>query len=895
MNAKTLILIDGSSYLFRAFHAMPALTNAQGLPTGAIYGVINMLKSLLTQYQPTYIAVVFDSQDHTFRDELYPQYKANRTETPTELVQQFPILHQMIQALGLPVLIESGVEADDVIGTLAKQAEMADVNTFIFSGDKDFAQLVSQKIILIDTMKNTRLDPEGIQTKFGILPELFLDYLCLVGDSSDNVPGVNKVGPKTAVKWLQQYGSLAKIIQQSHKIQGKVGEYLQTAIDFFPMAKQLLTIKCDVNLSYTFNQLLHKSADIEQLRQFYTQLGFKSWLAELPQQNSPQSFPTNIEKQYHTILTETELKQWIDKLSSVDLFAFDTETTGLDYLTAKIVGLSFAITPYEAIYIPLAHDYIGAPAQLAFETTLNQLKPLLENPRYLKVGQNLKYDAHLLANHGIHLRGMAYDTLLASYVLDSLSQHNLESLALNYLQRETITFEQLAGKGKKQLHFNQIDIEQATIYAAEDAEVTLHLHQVLWQKLQQSSQLTFIFQVIEMPLIPVLIAMERHGVKIDNQLLYQQSCELADKLQILEQQACELAGENFNLNSPKQLQTILFTKLQLPISKKTAKGEASTALEVLEELAVDYPLPRVIVEYRSLSKLKSTYTDALPQQINPQTGRIHTSYQQAVTATGRLSSTAPNLQNIPIRTPEGRRIRQAFIAPAGHTLLAADYSQIELRIMAHLSGDKSLLKAFKLGQDVHVQTASDVFNIPLEEVSSDQRRQAKAVNFGLIYGMTAYGLAKQLGIERSEAQTYIDTYFERYPTVKLFMENIREQAKQQGFVETVFGRRLWIPEINSRHHQRRQYAERSAINAPMQGTAADIIKLAMIAVFEWIQTTAYPIKMILQVHDELVFEVANSVVTEAKQQIPLIMSQVAVLQVPLLVEIGEGAHWEAAH
>ena len=532
---------------------------------------------------------------------------------------------------------------------------------------------------------------------------------------------------------------------------------------------------------------------------------------------------------------------------------------------------------------------------MKLESTLNQLKPLLENPRYLKVGQNLKYDAHILANHGIHLRGMAYDTMLASYVLNSLSQHNLNSLALNYLQREMITFEQLAGKGKKQLHFNQIDIEQAAIYAAEDAEVTLHLHQVLWKKLQQSSQLSFIFQTIEIPLIPVLVAIERHGVKIDTQLLYQQSCELADKLQILEQQAYEIAGENFNLNSPKQLQIILFTRLQLPISKKTLKGEASTDLEVLEELAVDYLLPRVIVEYRSLSKLKSTYTDALPQQINPQTGRIHTSYQQAVTATGRLSSTAPNLQNIPIRTPEGRRIRQAFVAPMGYTLLAADYSQIELRIMAHLSNDKNLLKAFQNGQDVHKYTASEVFNVPLERVTSEQRRKAKAVNFGLIYGMTAYGLAKQLGIKRSEAQIYIETYFERYPTVKLFMENTREQAKQQGFVETVFGRRLWIPEINSRHHQRRQYAERSAINAPMQGTAADIIKLAMIAVYDWIQTTAYPIKMILQVHDELVFEVAETSITEAKQQIPLIMSQVATLQVPLLVEIGEGDHWDAAH
>lgn len=887
---NTLILVDGSSYLFRAFHAMPALTNAQGFPTGAIYGVINMLKSLLTEYQPTHIAIVFDSKDKTFRTELYPQYKANRTETPSELMQQFPILQQIIQALGLTVLIESGVEADDVIGTLAKQAAIEGKKALIFSGDKDFAQLVNEQITVIDTMKNTRLDPDGVQTKFGIPPELFLDYLCLVGDQSDNVPGVHKVGPKTAVKWLLQYGSLAQIIQQAAEIKGKVGENLRSAISFFPLAKQLLTIKCDVDLPFTLQQLNKKTPDIATLNQLYAQLGFKAWLTDLTTREG-----LIVEKSYHSILTEIELNQWITKLKQVELFAFDTETTGLDYLTAKIVGLSFAITPYEAIYIPLAHDYIGAPKQCSLEQTLTQLKPLLEDPQQLKVGQNLKYDAHILANYGITLRGMAYDTMLESYVLDSVNQHDLTSLAFNYLKRQTTTFEQLAGKGKKQLHFNQINIKQASHYAAEDADVTLHLHQILWDKLCQSTELTYIFQQIEIPLIPVLMAIERHGVKIDAPLLNQQSVELTEKLQILEQQAHQLVGEIFNLNSPKQLQMILFTKLQLPVLKKTPKGEPSTALEVLEELAVDYPFPRLILEYRSLSKLKSTYTDALPQQINPQTGRIHTSYQQAVTTTGRLSSTEPNLQNIPIRTAEGRRIRQAFIAPPNYLLLSADYSQIELRIMAHLSADENLLHAFKTGQDVHKHTAAEVFNIPIEMVSSEQRRKAKAVNFGLIYGMSAHGLSKQLGIKRGEAQTYMDIYFERYPKVKLFMENTREQAKNQGFVETVFGRRLLIPEINSPHHQRRQYAERSAINAPMQGTAADIIKLAMIELFSWIKTTENDVKMILQVHDELVFEVAQPIVAEVKNKIPQIMSQVAKLKVPLLVEIGEGANWEIAH
>jgi DNA polymerase-1 len=927
MNSNNLILVDGSSYFYRAFHAMPSLTNSQNMPTGAVYGITNMLKSLLTEYQPVYAAVIFDAKGKTFRSDLYPDYKANRPPMPDELVAQITVTHDIVQALGFPILMETGVEADDVIGTLAKQAETAGMQTLIFTSDKDFAQLVNDSITLIDTMKNTRLDAQGILEKFGIPPALIIDYLSLIGDSVDNVPGVTKVGPKTAVKWLNTYGNLETIIANADKIKGKVGENLRAALTHLPLTRQLLTIKCDVPLSSTPQHLKLTSPDFHKLYQLYTELNFKKWLTEIKGKISPDALRSETkiplspplskggnkhelavipsearnlsERDYHTILTQAEFEQWLNRLNKAKLFAFDTETTSLNYLQAEIVGISFAVQASEAAYVPLAHDYLGAPAQLSRDNVLAALKPFLENPHKAKIGQNFKYDAHVLANHGITLQNQVFDkifdTMLESYVLDSTEPHNLDALANKYLNLQTTKFEDIAGKGKKQLTFNQIQLEQAAPYACEDADVTLQLHQILEKQLQMTPKLEQLFQDLEMPLLPVLMRMERYGVKIDAVQLHQQSQELAKKLQLIEKKAYQLAATEFNLNSPKQLQTILFEQLGLPILKKTPKKEPSTAVEVLEELALDYPLPQIILEYRSLSKLKSTYTDALPRQINPKTGRVHTSYQQAVAATGRLSSTNPNLQNIPIRTPEGRRIRQAFIAPQGYCLLAADYSQIELRIMAHLSEDSKLLSAFGANEDIHKATAAEVFNLPIEDIESEQRRRAKAVNFGLIYGMQAYGLAKQLGIERREAQTYIDTYFARYPGVKNYMDAMRELAKQQGYVETLFGRRLAIPDIKSRNHQRRQYAERTAINAPMQGTAADLIKRAMLRIDAWIQTSGLDIKMLMQVHDELVFEVAQDSVEEAKIHILEAMTQVAELKVPLLVDIGIGNNWDEAH
>jgi DNA polymerase-1 len=885
---NTLILIDGTSYLYRAFHAVPSLTNSQGMPTGAVYGMTNMLKSLLHDYQPIYAAIVFDAKGKTFRDELYPEYKANRPPMPDDLVAQISLTHEMVQALGFPLIMENGVEADDVIATLTKQAEAAGMHTLIFTGDKDLAQLVNDSVTLIDTLKNTRLDVQGVIDKFGIPPELILDYLNLMGDKVDNVPGVKKVGPKTAVKWLQTYGSLEAVVENAAQFKGKIGENLREALPLLPLTRQLLTLKCDVPLSHTPQQLKLNSPDVNKLRQLYTELEFQKWLTEIPGGVKKQ-------KQYYTILSQAEFDEWLNRLNEAELFAFDTETSSLDYLEAEIVGVSFAVQAGEAAYIPLAHDYLGVPQQLSRDKVLAALKPLLENSDKHKIGQNIKYDAHVLANHGINLQGIAFDTMLESYVLDSTAtRHDLDSLALKYLKLQTIKFEEIAGKGKKQLPFNQIDIEQAAPYAAEDADVTLQLHQKLWLQLQSIPKLRQILTEMEMPLIPILMRMERNGVKIDAVQLQKQSAELAQSLQVIEQQAYELAETEFNLNSPKQLQSILFDKLGLPVLKKTPKKEPSTAVEVLEELALDYPLPKLILEYRSLSKLKSTYTNALPRQINPKTGRVHTSYQQAVTATGRLSSTNPNLQNIPIRTAQGRRIRQAFVAPKGYRLLAADYSQIELRIMAHLSQDEKLLAAFAAGEDIHKATAAEVFDVPLNEVTSDQRRSAKAVNFGLIYGMQAFGLAKQLGIERRKAQTYIDTYFARYPGVKAYMEDTRELAKKQGYVETVFGRRLYIPDIKSRSHKRRQYAERTAINAPMQGTAADMIKMAMIKMDKWIDHRS-DVKMLMQVHDELVFQVAENVVEETKAAIIEAMSYVTELRVPLLVEVGVGDNWDEAH
>ncbi|TGO03498.1 DNA polymerase I [Candidatus Thiomargarita nelsonii] len=882
-NKNTLILIDGSSYFYRAFHGVPSFINSQGMPTGAIYGMTNMLKSLLQDYQPTHTAIVFDAKGKTFRHELFSEYKANRPPMPDELVAQISLTHEIVQALGFPLIMEKGVEADDVIGTLTKQAQAAGMDTLIFTGDKDFAQLVNDSVTLIDTLKKTRLDVQGVIDKFGIPPELIVDYLSLMGDTVDNVPGVKKVGPKTAVKWLKTYGKLDAVIENAAQFKGKIGENLRDALSEFPLTRQLLTIKCDVPLSHTPQQLKLNAPDVNKLQQLYLELEFKQWLTKTPPKPKP--------KQYHTILTQNDFDKWLKRLNDASLFAFDTETTSLDYLQAQIVGVSFAVQAGEAAYIPLTHDYLGVPQQLSRDEVLAALKPLLENKP--KIGQNLKYDAHVLANHGINLQNIAFDTLLESYILDSTAtRHDLDSLALKYLKLETIHFEDIAGKGKKQLPFNQIYIEHAAPYAAEDADVALQLHEKLWPQLQSIPKLCQIFTEMEMPLLPVLMRMERNGVKIDAALLQQHSAELAQSLQALEKQAYSLADTEFNLNSPKQLQSILFDKLGLPVLKKTPKKEPSTAVDVLEELASDYPLPKLILEYRSLSKLKSTYTDALPQQINPKTGRVHTSYQQAVTATGRLSSTNPNLQNIPIRTASGRRIRQAFIAEDGYQLIAADYSQIELRIMAHLSQDEKLLSAFAAGEDIHKATAAEVFDV--QEVTSEQRRSAKAVNFGLIYGMQAFGLAKQLGIERREAQIYIDTYFARYPGVKAYMEETRELAQKQGYVETIFGRRLYIPDIKSRSRQRQQHAERTAINMPLQGTCADILKKSLLLIDNWIQSSGLDVKIILQVHDELVLETKASILEEVSQKVSELMKESA-LPIEVPVNIGIGNNWDEAH
>jgi DNA polymerase-1 len=892
---NTLFLVDGSSYLFRAYHALPSLSNAAGVPTGAVFGITSMLRNLIRDYQPHYVAIVFDTKAKTFRDEIYPEYKANRPSAPDDLVQQIDYTIQIIEAMGFPLIKKDGVEADDVIATLALQAEQLGMDSIIFTGDKDLTQVVTDKIHLIDTMKNTRLDVQGVKDKFGVAPNQMIDYLTLVGDSADNIKGVDKVGAKTAVKWLNQYENLDNIIQQADKIKGKVGENLRNSLHYLPLTRKLLTVKTDVKLAYSPQQLTMYQADTDKLFNLFSELNFKrEWIDELQQAGNVEPEPVvKIETNYQTILTQDAFEQWLQRLQQTDCFAFDTETNSLNYLDADLVGLSFSVQAGEAAYIPVAHDYMGAPEQLARDMVLEKLKPLLENPNLHKIGQNLKFDAHILANYGIELNGVTYDTMLESYVLNSTEKHGMDSLTKKHLGIDSISFEDIAGKGKKQLTFNQINLEQAAPYAAEDADMTWQLHETLYPQLQ--NDLLKVYHNIEMPLVPILTRVERHGVKLDNAKLHQHSLELASELQALEQQAHDLAKKVFNLNSPKQLQKVLFEDLKLPVQKKTTKGDASTSVEVLETLAKDYELPRIILNYRSLSKLKSTYTDALPQQIHPKTGRVHTSYHQAVTITGRLSSSAPNLQNIPIRTPEGRRIRQAFIAEQGYQLIAADYSQIELRIMAHLSQDEKLLAAFAKNEDIHQATAAQVFDTKLENVTKEQRRNAKAVNFGLIYGMQAFGLAQQLNIERKEAQSYIDAYFEQYPKVKQYMENTREMAKKQGFVETVFGRRLYIPDIHSRNYQRKQYAERSAINAPMQGTAADIIKLAMINVQNWIDSQQLDIRMLMQVHDELIFEVADDLVEQAKMDIPQQMTQVASLDVPLLVEAGVGMNWDEAH
>ncbi len=897
---EQLILVDGSSYLYRAFHAIRDLSTSKGQPTNAIYGVINMLRRLIKDFQPKHMAVVFDAKGKTFRDDLYDQYKANRSPMPDELREQIEPLHNLINAMGLPMLIIEGVEADDVIGTLAKQSAEAGMDCLISTGDKDMAQLVNKHVTLMNTMDNTTMDSQGVVDKFGIPPELIIDYLTLMGDSSDNIPGVPKVGPKTAVKWLNQFGSLDEVIVNADNIKGKVGENLRDFVEQLPLSRQLATIKCDVELPVDPQNLVIESADTEKLKTMFSELEFRTWLSEVLSGDSlttnENTGSMNADADYQIVQDKKTFESWLKKLKKAKLFAFDTETTSLNYMQAQIVGVSFAVEVGKAAYVPLKHQDPEGGEQLGRDFVLDKLRPLLEDPKQAKVGQNLKYDMSVLANHGIELRGIEFDTMLESYVLDSTAtRHDMDSLALKYLTHKTIRYEDVAGKGAKQVCFDQVPIAVAGPYAAEDADVTLRLHQTLWPELEKEPRLVSLFREIEMPLVPVLSHIERNGVLVDAKMLVKQSEELAKRMEEIKQESFEVAGEEFNLASPKQIQVILFEKLGLPVRKKTPKGAPSTAEEVLVELALDFPLPKLILEHRGMSKLKSTYTDKLPERIDPDTGRVHTSYHQAVASTGRLSSSDPNLQNIPVRSEEGRRIRQAFIAPKDHVILAADYSQIELRIMAHLSSDEGLLKSFAAGEDIHRATAAEVFGVSVDQVSNDQRRSAKAINFGLIYGMSAFGLGRQLGIPRGEAQEYVDLYFQRYPGVKDFMDSTRESAREKGYVETVFGRRLYLPEINHSNGMRRQYAERTAINAPMQGTAADIIKCAMIEVDRWIENSGLDITLIMQVHDELVFEVHKDQVDEVKPEIDRLMTQVAQLQVPLVVDMGTGKNWDEAH
>lgn len=897
-----LVLIDGSSYLYRAFHALPPLTNGQGEPTGALHGVLTMIQKLIREEAPKHIAVVFDAPGKTFRDELYADYKATRPPMPDELRSQVQPILDAVEAMGLPLLRVEGVEADDVIGTLCKQAAKEDLQVLVSTGDKDLAQLVTDKVTLINTMNDSRLDRDGVKAKFDVYPEQIVDYLALVGDSSDNIPGVPKVGAKTAAKWLNLYDSADGIVNNSHEIKGKVGDSLRENIEQLRLSKDLAQIRETLDLDVDINELSPVPADTKRLRELFGHFELRSLLKQLDEANErPVETATTVaddaeDTHYETVLTWEAFDRWVEKIQNATLTAFDTETTSINYMEAEIVGLSLSVEANEAAYIPLTHDYPGAPDQLPRDEVLSKLRDWLESNDNKKVGHHLKYDAHILARYDIELGGMEYDSMLESYVLNSVAtRHDMDSVARHYLGRETIHYEDVAGKGAKQLTFNQVDLETAAPYAAEDADITLQLHQALWTQLGEHKTLQKVYEEIEQPLVPILLEMEETGVLIDRKMLNTQSGELAKKMATLEKQAHELAGGPFNLGSPKQLQQILFEQQGLPIIRKTPKGQPSTAEDVLVELANDYELPAVIIEYRSVSKLKSTYTDKLPLQIAEKTGRVHTSYHQAVAATGRLSSTDPNLQNIPIRTPEGRRIRQAFVAPEGQVLLAADYSQIELRIMAHLSADPGLVQAFTDDQDVHRATAAEVFGTALEDVSDDQRRSAKAINFGLMYGMSAFGLAKQLGIARGEAQDYVDLYFDRYPGVKAYMDGIRSKASADGYVETVFGRRLYLPEINARNANRRQYAERTAINAPMQGTAADIIKKAMISVHQWLEDEQPAARMIMQVHDELVFEVAEKEVDTVQKRVIELMNSAAKLSVPLKVDAGVGANWDEAH
>tara|TARA_B110000090_G_scaffold12625_1_gene12663 strand:- start:653 stop:3403 length:2751 start_codon:yes stop_codon:yes gene_type:complete len=908
-----LILVDGSSYLFRAYHVpyLQALSTADGQPTGAITGVLNMIRSLKKDYPNGNIIAIFDAKGKTFRNDLYPEYKANRPPMPDDLRTQIEPLHQIIAAMGLPLIVTPGVEADDVIGTLAAQATALGIETVISTGDKDMAQLVNQHVRLINTMTDVELDEAGVLDKFGVKPDQIIDYLTLMGDKVDNIPGVDKCGPKTAVKWLAEYGTLTEVMANANNVKGKVGENLRSALAQLPLSYQLATIKLDVELEQTAGELQPQAADVETLTELYQKFELKRLLADLQsgtkgntQLDSIAEQPSedlvkasDIETNYDIVLDKESFNKWLIQLAGSAYFSFDTETTSVDYMKAELVGLSFAVEPGKAAYVPLTHDYLGAPEQLDRDWVLAQLKPLLEDRELKKLGQNLKYDANVLSRYGIKLHNIAFDTMIESYCLNSIAtRHNMDALALKYLGYKTIHFEDIAGKGSKQLTFNQIDLEKAGPYAAEDADITLRLHQAIYPKLCKASKQLEVFEDIEMPLLPVIAGMEQHGVLIDCDILDQQSSKIGARLDELEIQAHDLAGKSFNLSSPKQLQEILFNELKIPVIKKTPKGAPSTAEEVLQELALDYPLPKIILEHRGLSKLKSTYTDKLPLLVHPKTNRVHTSYQQAVTATGRLSSTDPNLQNIPIRSEEGRKIRLAFIAPKDHKIVAIDYSQIELRIMAHLSDDPGLVAAFSEGRDVHKTTAAEVFDVSLDEVTIDQRRSAKAINFGLIYGMSAFGLAKQLNIGRHQAQEYMDKYFERYPNVSTYMEDTRQQAAEQGYVETLFGRRLYLPDIKAKNAMRRKGAERAAINAPMQGTAADIIKKAMLAVASWLEVQNDPrVVMTMQVHDELIFEIHQDIVEETTQKLVELMNNAVELSVPLVAEAGIGDNWEQAH
>ncbi|NNJ97030.1 MAG: DNA polymerase I [Gammaproteobacteria bacterium] len=893
-----VILVDGSSYLYRAFHQpqLQRLSTSKGMPTGAIFGVINMLRKLREAYQPEYMAVVFDAKGKTFRHDIDTEYKANRPPMPDDLKVQIEPLHQLVRAMGFPLISVAGVEADDVIGTLSNQASGQNTQMLISTGDKDLAQLVNPRVTLINTMNDQLLDESGVEKKFEVPPTRIIDYLTLVGDTSDNIPGVPKVGPKTAVKWLKQYQSLDNLIAHADELAGKIGENLRNSLDQLPMSRDLVTIRCDLKLDLDLDDLKMKPADNETLHDIYVDLEFRTWLEDMARADDSASVKPSSTASYQTVLMKKDLDAWLKRLKAADAFAFDTETTSLDYMAARVVGVSFAIKAGEAVYVPFGHDYPGAPTQLTEKQVLGALKPLLEDATTAKIGQNLKYDAHVLANHGIEMKGIAEDTMLESYVLDSTQRHDMDNMALRLLGHETIHFEDIAGKGAKQLTFNAIDLAQAGPYAAEDADITLQIHQKLSAQLKAEKKLMSVYRDIELPLLPVLQKIERNGVKVDVPMLQQQSKQLAAQILDIEQQAFEEAGESFNLASPKQLQAILFDRLGLKPKRKTPKGQPSTAEDVLQEFADEgEALPALILTHRSLSKLKSTYTDKLPEQVRPETGRVHTSYNQTVAATGRLSSTDPNLQNIPIRSEEGRRIRQAFTAEKGNCLLAADYSQIELRIMAHLSRDQNLLEAFGEGLDIHKATAAEVFGVSVDQVDNNQRRAAKAINFGLIYGMSAFGLARQLSIGRYEAQEYVDLYFSRYPGVKAYMDSTREHAHEQGYVETVFGRRLYLPEINSRNGQRRQYAERTAINAPMQGTAADIIKRAMIRVDQALVEHKLDAKVVMQVHDELVVEVAEEQADALAQLLRKNMAMAAELSVPLVVDVGTGSNWDEAH